>query len=167
MATTETTACGVDRGSQAGIDRHKATGELLCRDCRQAARAVAQERARKKMSANPVEVDDFRDRARRLMKDHSLGLGGLARGMRMHYQTLQTLLKGNSTPRKATITRALECLGRMERELAAAAPEALMAGERAAKVREDHNRRAYEKWRQRREARMRVRGEPSQELVGS
>ncbi|KUG57796.1 hypothetical protein AVL63_04535 [Nesterenkonia jeotgali] len=167
MAKTESTACDVDRGTQDGIDRHKAAGELLCRDCRQASKAAAQEASRKQMSAAPADVEQFRSRAYRLMETYDLGLCALAREMGIHYQTLQTLLKGDSTPRKTSLTRASECLDRMEHEHASATPEALRAGERAAKVREEHNRRAYEKWRQRREARMRVRGEPAPELISS
>lgn len=163
MATDPTQRPQAEHGTLLAVTEHKRRGEKLCADCFNAANREARQAALHARHADPADVEEFISRAERLMDLRGLTVPRLASALRVHHRTLAGLLSGDKVPYKPTITRALEHLTELENT----PPGDTVPAERAAKVREDHNRRAYESWRQRRQDRMRVRGEPAPELVAS
>lgn len=152
-----------DHGNQAGIDRHKANRERLCSECYSASMKNARSAAARARMADPAEVQDFLTRALQIMDDRDMSVDVLASALRVHRQTLAGLLSGEKTAYTPTITRALERLTELEK----VQPGGVVPADKLEQLRDEYNRRVYSKWLQRRQHRLRVRGEPVPELVSS
>lgn len=150
-------------GTREGLDHHAAAGEEPCKECvRAEKKRVAEARARQ-AGATPEQVEDFIRRCRDLMAERDWTVHELARQLQAHSETVRLTLNGTNWPKKHNLSRLAARLTELEDGDAFQHRQAL--ADRARLVREQHNKLTYDKWRQARQERLKLRTSAQRELV--